>query len=572
MTIVLVDGPSFHYYRVTATYSWLRHQKGNFLDCPELDSETVELFKSHLLAQYDKCIKKFTDTFVIPVSDMLFIRDCPREEIWRRKVYSKYKSNRDQKMSDTKHTGTKFGSYIKFLNESKIPLYKKVVRVPEAEADDVIAILASYFKYEKIIIITCDSDLNQLISERVTIVNPKNMSEIQLDNPADELSLKIKKGDPSDNITSCGTANWSNPLYRRNRQLIEFGYIPRYIQDRVVHAVSDLSYKNYPTWMEPKNLQLGLCCLNTELREKKPPVFCSRSCIVKTVEQKGLCVLEERITENCKDMIKMIKWNASNGIRVFRISSDLCPHKSNPKVLDYSLDFVQPLLEEAGNLARKYKQRITFHPGQYNVVGTPHEDKFQQTCIDLSYHAEILDRMCMDQDSVMVVHGGGLYGDKEKTIERWIANFRRLPEPVKARLVLENCEKCFNVEDCLKISEEVNIPVVLDTHHFECYNILHPDNQVEHDISYYIPAVLDTWSRKNIKPKFHVSEQAKGFRVGKHSDFIEVLPSYLTDITVPVDIMIEAKMKEQAIFKLYSKYPSIDPRIPKKKKILKKYS
>ena len=34
------------------------------------------------------------------------------------------------------------------------------------------------------------------------------------------------------------------------------------------------------------DVQLGLCCLNTELRVKKPPIFASRSIILKTFTRK----------------------------------------------------------------------------------------------------------------------------------------------------------------------------------------------------------------------------------------------------------------------------------------------
>ena len=47
--------------------------------------------------------------------------------------------------------------------------------------------------------------------------------------------------------------------------------------------------------------------------------------------------------------------------------------------------------------------------------------------------------------------------------------------------------------------------------------------------------------------------------MGKHSDYIEILPEYLLEIPekygVHIDIMIEAKMKELSIEKLYEKYP-----------------
>lgn len=319
-----------------------------------------------------------------------------------------------------------------------------------------------------------------------------------------------------------------------------------------------------------KPIQLGLCCLNTILREQKPPVFASRKMIIRTVKEKGIDVLKEKIIQNLKDILTMIDWNEKNGIKVFRLSSELFPHKSNPKVENYDFDFAKELLKQIGDKARKYNQRLTFHPGQYNVVGSPSEASFQQTCVDLKYHADVLDLMGMDENSVMVVHGGGVYGDKEATLERWCVQFKKLPENVQKRLVLENCEKCFSIEDCLKVSKKVNIPVVFDTHHYECYNILHPDEKLK-PASEYIPHILKSWKNRSVKPKFHVSEQGTG-RCGHHSDYIEIIPDYLLEIpekyNTHVDIMIEAKMKEQAIFKLYKKYPFLNCK--KKSKTLKK--
>ena len=148
------------------------------------------------------------------------------------------------------------------------------------------------------------------------------------------------------------------------------------------------------------------------------------------------------------------------------------------------------------SLQEKLNHRLTFHPGQYNVVGSPTEKYFLQTKCDLDYHAQMLDRMEMGIDSVMVVHGGGMYGDKEKTKQRWCDNFQRLTESVKKRLVLENCEKCFSIEDCLWVSEQINIPVVFDTHHFECYKLLHPNEQFK-PASYYTSYFRNLEKKRN---------------------------------------------------------------------------
>ena len=314
---------------------------------------------------------------------------------------------------------------------------------------------------------------------------------------------------------------------------------------------------------EPRPVQLGLCCMNTTLKKQKPPVYAARRIIVRIIDEKGIDELKRRILANLDDLYKMLEWNEANGIRVFRLSSELFQHKTNPKVSDYTYDFAKEHLKKIGDYAIEKGHRLTFHPGQFNVLASPSEKAYLQTLKDLEYHADVLDLMGLGKDSVMVIHGGGVYGEKEKTMQRWIENYHKLPDKIKNRLVLENCEKSYSIEDCLKIHEYTGIPVVFDTHHFDCYILLHPDEEFS-PASEYIPQILDTWKDKGIKPKFHVSEQGSG-KIGHHSDYIDILPEYLLEIPerygIEIDIMIEAKMKELSIQKLYEKYPQCNCKI-----------
>ena len=316
-----------------------------------------------------------------------------------------------------------------------------------------------------------------------------------------------------------------------------------------------------------KSIQLGLCCMNTILHNQKPPIMSSRSVTLKTLETKGFEPLREKILQNLRDTLVLIEWNEKNGIKVFRLSSELFAHKSNAKAIDYNYDFALDLLKEIGKKAKLYNQRITFHPGQYNVIGAERDEVLQNTIRDLTYHAEVLDLMEMDQNSVIVIHGGGVYKNKSMTIDRWCKQFYCLPEKVQKRIVIENCEKNFSIDDCLEVSERINIPVVFDTYHFECYKLLHPMEKFE-DPEIYMHAILETWWKRDIKPKFHVSEQGSG-KTGHHSDLIDTIPQYLLEIPdkfdCSIDIMIEAKLKEQAIFQLYEKYPILNCKIIKKK-------
>ena len=317
-------------------------------------------------------------------------------------------------------------------------------------------------------------------------------------------------------------------------------------------------------------IRLGLCCINTELR--KDDIFCSR-----TVTRANFTVEKAKklALKNIDDIGKMAEWNAKHNIFVFRISSDIFPHFTDEKTEEYTLEFAKQALEKAGEICRNNNQRITMHPGQYNQVGAKEQKVFNSTMKDLKMHADILDIMGMDGNSVLCVHGGGIYGDINKTTERWISQFKKLPENVRRRLAIENCERCYSIIDCLKIAEDCNIPLIFDCHHYECYNLIKvtKGNKGNIDIKDYMDRIVQTWKSRDIRPLFHISEQRKDARIGAHSDFIEKLPEYYLSFPErygDLDIEIEAKLKEQAIFRLYDIYPFLTGKLPispKKKKI-----
>ena len=126
------------------------------------------------------------------------------------------------------------------------------------------------------------------------------------------------------------------------------------------------------------------------------------------------------------------------------------------------------------------------------------------------------------------------------------------PSNTRNRLVLENCELSYCVEDLLPISEELSIPICLDFHHDSIY----PST---HDISYYFDRVFNIWNSRNIKPKVHVSNSIPGITDTdnktirrKHSDYILFLHKPLLSISISIDVMLECKMKEQALLKIRS--------------------
>jgi UV DNA damage endonuclease len=296
-------------------------------------------------------------------------------------------------------------------------------------------------------------------------------------------------------------------------------------------------------------LRLGYICQNTTLGRK-----CNRTMIRKNFT---LAAAQEKALANIADLEPIFEWNAAHNIHVFRLTSDLFPHFTDaalPDVQsgDYNMDFARDALRRAGEAARKYGQRLSMHPGQYNQVATPRQEVWEMTVRDLSYHAQILDEMGMGPECVICVHGGGVYGDITATKVRWIERFAELPSPVKARLAIENCERCYSVVDCLEIANACGIPLIFDCHHYECYNQIYPDRAI--DITLVMTDVVKTW--KGVTPLFHISEQAPDSRIGTHSEYVEKIPSYYFSVVekgTNLDVEVEAGAKELSVFHLLSK-------------------
>ncbi len=299
-------------------------------------------------------------------------------------------------------------------------------------------------------------------------------------------------------------------------------------------------------------LRLGYACINTELQAQK--ILVGRGCIARTYRQRG----QQYVDALAKSNLEALQWNEEHGIRLYRMTSNLLPHITNEEFLPsgselaYDPRAYSEYFTRIGELAKKWNHRLTFHPSQYNQLASPSPEVVRRTERDLTMHATLLDLCGLDFNSVLVVHGGGVYNDKAKTLDRWEAEFHRLPEIVKRRLVIENCERAYNVRDMLTLSQRISRPVVYDLHHDACYRRLNPT------FSELTPEELDrvvlTWTRLGLRPKFHISESAQNKRLGAHSDYIEYLHDWLFTVKGGLDLMVEAKMKEQAVLRLYEKY------------------
>ena len=254
-----------------------------------------------------------------------------------------------------------------------------------------------------------------------------------------------------------------------------------------------------------------------------------------------------QIEKNLIDLNKIITYNIKNNIHFYRLSANLIPLATHEKV---SFDYIENFQDHYKNIRKKIKEskmRVDIHTDQYTIINSTNKDVLTNAIKSLDHQYKVLS--LLGASKTLIVHIGSNTFGKENSLTRFINNFNKLPDYLKKAIAIENDDKIFNILDTLDLCKKLNTSCVLDYHHHICNG---KDNI---DIKKYYQEIFATWKSKN--PKIHFSSPKNNTKkdIRSHNDyidldsfidFIEEVKIYKTDI----DIMIEAKEKDDAMFRL----------------------
>lgn len=241
-------------------------------------------------------------------------------------------------------------------------------------------------------------------------------------------------------------------------------------------------------------------------------------------------------------MEQILHLMAGGPLRLFRIGSSIVPFASHGS-LDFDWEpFAESRLLALGRSFVPLGFRFSMHPGQYAVLNSPSPGVVEAAIAEIGYSCRVLDLMGLDHQHKVVVHGGGVYGDRPTSIERLTSKLIGLPAFIRNRLVLENDERIFNLAEIVEVSEKSGIPAVFDIHHHQ----INPSEPVTELLS----RLRAVWS---CVPKVHISSQRPNSRIGAHDDMVfdEDLETLCKLLPFEADLMIEAKAKEVAAIRAY---------------------
>lgn len=267
--------------------------------------------------------------------------------------------------------------------------------------------------------------------------------------------------------------------------------------------------------------------------------------------------LQSIVKENLEITRRVLLYNVAHDIKLYRFTSKLVPLITHNDVFDW--DYITPFLplyEKIGEYIKKHNLRISAHPDHFTVINTPNREVFNTALQDLDYHVSLFEAMGLSpQEAKLVIHVGGTYGSKKKSIERFIEQFRQIDSRFQERIILENDDKSFTAKEVLEICKTVKVPMVLDIHHHFC-------NHQGENLKDFLQDIFDTWNSEVLPPKIHLSSPKCEKQLRAHADYVNV--DFLMDfiriaksLNRDFDVMVEAKQKDLALFHLMEELRSI---------------
>lgn len=291
-------------------------------------------------------------------------------------------------------------------------------------------------------------------------------------------------------------------------------------------------------------IRLGYACISKTLSNVTTSSTITYTTFQKDKDYKKI---DTAIKSNLNALKEILTYNIKNNIHFFRLSSKLIPLATKSDVI---FDYIDPYKDYYNSIAKIIKDnklRIDFHPDEFCVLNSTKSEVVKNSIAILEYHYNLLKALEI-KNKILVLHIGGNTFGKKNSISRFINNFNTLSKDIQESIAIENDDKIFNISDCVYISKKLNVPVILDYHHHIC-------NHDELDINDYLKDILSSWH--NTTPKMHFSspknKTKKDFR--SHKDYINVddfinFIDLLKPFNHDVDIMIEAKAKDEALFRL----------------------
>ena len=272
--------------------------------------------------------------------------------------------------------------------------------------------------------------------------------------------------------------------------------------------------------------RLGFACKlidnPSQMESIKPKDACKKyntgTTTVAWLNRQSVSAAEDRLWDLMKYNIESLRLLVSKvgtfepSLRMVRLSSEVLPVYTEPKWGYFYkqsdvIAYAERHFATVGQIARDLDVRLSFHPGQFCVLGSDREEIVNSSIEEFEYHADMARYMGFGrefQDFKINVHIAGRAG--AEGVRR---SYSKLSPEARNCITIENEEISHGLDDCLALGDI--LPIVLDIHHHwvregEYIEVTDPR----------VKRVADTWRGR--RPVIHYSVSREDYLAGHPSN------------------------------------------------------
>lgn len=257
--------------------------------------------------------------------------------------------------------------------------------------------------------------------------------------------------------------------------------------------------------------------------------------------------------QNLENTLRIMWFLRAHDVALYRISDNLIPQATNDLVSDWAWwedEELREISQRIGRVAKQNDYRLSAHlPRVCGLIGPA---AFRETKQHLEHLERLFSLMELDTTAKIVLGvGGGGRSDIQAALDVALRHIDKLSDWARERIVLENGDRAFSLEDIVTLGERAELPVSFDWHH----HWLHHDESLSSaKVTELLERAFSLWDDR--PPKIHLASPRSEEQPHLPADYVDIqfvrpLTELLADVDAPrVDIMVEARMNDLALFKL----------------------
>jgi len=252
--MVLID---YSHLQMRNLYIALGNARPKKKDGKFITEEFIKMFYHQMLMSFNLIAKEFKDYGEIVVC-------IDARTYWRKDIYPEFKGHRKKDRDESDIDFNEFFKYATdFVKELKNSFPYTVIEVDKAEADDIIGVLAKeYGRTEKVVAISSDKDMKQILEDGAELYDPIKKKHIRL-TPEEFKAWKFQHilcGDEGDNIPHIKrhtqfTDNFIKFLKDENiylKDIVVDGYKKTIVEQFNELSIKDHLLAKYDVWKTTK--------------------------------------------------------------------------------------------------------------------------------------------------------------------------------------------------------------------------------------------------------------------------------------------------------------------------------